>query len=82
MIKPTLHHVNLKTTRLQEMIDWYGVVVGATVNLQSNNIAFISNDRTHHRIALLAVRGCGMIRRNSCIRGFTIPPSNTTPSMT
>jgi hypothetical protein len=25
MIKPTFHHVNLKTTRLQEMIDWYGV---------------------------------------------------------
>jgi catechol 2,3-dioxygenase len=57
MIKPTFHHVNLKTTRLQEMIDWYGVVVGATVNLQSDNIAFISNDRTHHRIALLAVPG-------------------------
>jgi catechol-2,3-dioxygenase len=54
MIKPTFHHVNLKTTRLQEMIDWYGVVIGATVNLQSNYIAFISNDRTHHRIALLA----------------------------
>jgi catechol-2,3-dioxygenase len=57
MIKPTFHHVNLKTTRLQQMIDWYGVVVGATVNLQSNNIAFISNDRTHHRIAFLAVPG-------------------------
>ena len=49
--------MNLKTTRLQEMIDWYVVVVVATVNIQSNNIAFISNDRTHHRIALLAVPG-------------------------
>ena len=57
MIKPTLHHVNLKTTRMQEMIDWYGVVVGATVNCQSPHIAFISNDRTHHRIALLAIPG-------------------------
>jgi catechol 2,3-dioxygenase len=57
MIKPTFHHVNLKTTRLQEMIDWYGVVVGTTVNLQCNYIAFISNDRTHHRIALLALPG-------------------------
>ena len=57
MIKPAFHHVNLKTTRLQEMIDWYGVVVGTTVNSQSNNIAFISNDRTHHRIALLAIPG-------------------------
>jgi hypothetical protein len=57
IIKPTLHHVNLKTTRLKEMIDWYGMVLGTTVNLQSNYIAFISNDRTHHRIALLAVPG-------------------------
>lgn len=57
MIKPTFHHVNLKTTRLHEMIDWYGVVVGATVNSQSKIIAFISNDRTHHRIALLAIPG-------------------------
>jgi catechol 2,3-dioxygenase len=57
MIKPAFHHVNLKTTRLQEMIDWYGVVFGTTVNSQSHNIAFISNDRAHHRIALLAVPG-------------------------
>jgi hypothetical protein len=26
--KPAFHHVNLKTTRLQEMIDWYGTVAG------------------------------------------------------
>ena len=25
---PVLHHVNLKTTRMQEMIDWYARVVG------------------------------------------------------
>jgi catechol-2,3-dioxygenase len=24
----TFHHVNLKTTRLREMIEWYGTVVG------------------------------------------------------
>ena len=27
MIHPTFHHLNLKTTRLQEMIDWYALVV-------------------------------------------------------
>jgi catechol 2,3-dioxygenase len=27
-IRPKFHHVNLKTTRLQEMIDWYATVVG------------------------------------------------------
>jgi hypothetical protein len=34
VIKPTMHHVNLKTTKLQEMIDWYGLVIGAKVNFQ------------------------------------------------
>ena len=29
-----MHHVNLKTIRLQEMIDWYGTVVGMTPNHQ------------------------------------------------
>jgi catechol 2,3-dioxygenase len=32
--QPVLHHVNLKTTRLQEMIDWYGTVVGSKPNFQ------------------------------------------------
>jgi hypothetical protein len=29
---PTLHHVTLKTTRLEEMIDWYATVVGSKAN--------------------------------------------------
>ena len=32
---PKFHHVNLKTTRLQEMIDWYAVVVGTEVLFQN-----------------------------------------------
>ena len=31
-VRPTLHHINLKTPRLQEMIEWYGIVVGMTSN--------------------------------------------------
>ena len=57
VIKPTMHHVNLKTTRLQEMIDWYAVVVGAKVNHQGPGGAWLSNDRANHRIALLAWPG-------------------------
>jgi catechol 2,3-dioxygenase len=57
MIGPTLHHVTLKTTRLQEMIDWYAVVIGAEVNFHSAIVAFMSNDRANHRIAFLAVPG-------------------------
>ena len=34
VIHPRFHHVNLKTTRLQEMIDWYSVLVGAEVIFQ------------------------------------------------
>lgn len=57
MIKPAFHHANLKTTRLQEMMDWYGVVVGAKFNFQSVNIALMSNDRANVRIAFLAFPG-------------------------
>ena len=31
VIHPKLHHVNFKTTRLEEMIDWYGVLLGTEV---------------------------------------------------
>jgi len=57
VIRPTLHHINIKTTRLQEMIDWYGVVVGARVNFQFPHGAFLTNDAASHRIAMLAVPG-------------------------
>lgn len=52
-----MHHVNLKTNRLKEMIEWYALVVGTKVNFQFPGGAFISNDRANHRIALLAVPG-------------------------
>jgi catechol 2,3-dioxygenase len=51
--QPALHHVNLKTTRLQEMIDWYGTVVGSKPNFQFPGGAWLSNDGANHRIALL-----------------------------
>jgi catechol-2,3-dioxygenase len=52
--QPRFHHVNLKTTRLQEMIDWYGAVVGTEVVFQDDTGAWMSNDDANHRIALLA----------------------------
>jgi catechol 2,3-dioxygenase len=51
---PVLHHINLKTTRLQEMIDWYGTVVGTTPTFQFPVGAWLSNDGANHRIALLS----------------------------
>jgi catechol-2,3-dioxygenase len=57
MIRPKLHHVTLKTTRLDEMIEWYSLVTGARVNFRDNNAAWTTNDAANHRIAFLAVPG-------------------------
>jgi catechol 2,3-dioxygenase len=51
---PVLHHVTLKTVRVQEMIDWYSTVVGMTVNHHSQFGAWLTNDAANHRVALLA----------------------------
>ncbi|MGH7911208.1 MAG: VOC family protein, partial [Candidatus Dormibacteraceae bacterium] len=53
VLAPTLHHVNLKTVRLQEVIDWYAKVVGMRVHYQFAGGAWLSTDAAHHRLALL-----------------------------
>ena len=50
---PTLHHVNLKTTRLAEMIEWYGIVLGMDVVHVHERGAFLTNDDASHRLAFL-----------------------------
>jgi catechol 2,3-dioxygenase len=57
MIRPAFHHVNLKTTRLQAMIDWYTAVVGMTVTHRAPVGAWLTNDAANHRLALLALPG-------------------------
>ncbi len=51
--RPTLHHINLKTLRLQEMIDWYATVLGMEVQYLFPGGAWLTNDGANHRIALL-----------------------------
>lgn len=53
-IHPKFHHVNLKTTQLQEMIDFYRTLVGAEIIHQFEGGAWLTNDAANHRIALLA----------------------------
>ncbi len=55
VVRPTLHHVNLKTKRLQEMVDWYGIVVGMKPTFQYPNGAWLTNDAANHRLALVTV---------------------------
>ncbi len=49
---PIFHHALLKTSRMQEMIDWYAVVVGIEPVFQAPGIAFLSNDGANHRISM------------------------------
>ena len=53
IVRPILHHFNLKTSRLQEMIEWYGTVVGLTSNYTFPGGAWLTNDEANHRLALL-----------------------------
>lgn len=55
--KAVLHHVNFKTVRMQQMIEWYGIVIGTTVTFQYPGGAWLTNDSANHRIALLTVPG-------------------------
>ncbi|MFC7400600.1 VOC family protein [Chelatococcus sp. GCM10030263] len=51
--RPVLHHVTFRTGRLQEMIDWYGNLVGVRPLFQFEGGAWLTNDAANHRIAFL-----------------------------
>ena len=57
VIKPALHHVTFKTTRLDEMMAWYGTVLGGTINFKNDHNAWMTNDEANHRFAFLSVPG-------------------------
>jgi catechol 2,3-dioxygenase len=56
-IRPTLHHVNLKTTRPDAMIDFYKTVLGVEVVFRNHFVAFTSTDDAHHRIVFITLEG-------------------------
>jgi catechol 2,3-dioxygenase len=58
-IRPTLHHLTMKTSRLDKMIEWYGLVLGAQVQFRNEVAAWISNDEANHRIAFLTMPAIG-----------------------
>jgi catechol 2,3-dioxygenase len=57
--KPVLHHANLKTTRMAEMIDWYGTVVGMEPAHVADGGAWLTNDGANHRLALMTTTALG-----------------------
>src|SRR6516225_6168296 len=57
VIKPALHHVTFKTSRLDEMMAWYGTVFGGTINFKNDHNGWMTNDEANHRFAFLSVPG-------------------------
>lgn len=57
VIKPALHHATMRTSHLDEMIAWYGRVIGARVTFRNEHAAWTTNDEANHRVAFLAVPG-------------------------
>jgi catechol-2,3-dioxygenase len=57
-IAPTrLAHVVRRTSRLDEMVEWYCKVLEAEVVLANDLLAFLTYDEEHHRIAIAAIPG-------------------------
>jgi catechol-2,3-dioxygenase len=54
VIAPSLHHVFLKTTRYEQMREWYATAAGfrPTFVFADGNSAFLTNDDANHRIVL------------------------------
>lgn len=50
-----LAHVVFKTPRLQQMSDWYTLVLDGMVVFADKRIAFITYDHEHHRVALIKI---------------------------
>lgn len=50
-----LAHIALRTNQLSALVDWYGKVLGTHVAYGAHNIAFLTYDDEHHRLALLAM---------------------------
>src|SRR5262249_13116282 len=52
-----LAHIVRRTSRLDAMVDWYRVVLGAEVVHSDGILAFLSYDDEHHRLAIAGIPG-------------------------
>ena len=72
-----------QASRLDDMIRWYALVIGAQVNFRDQVAAWMTNDAANHRIAFLAVPGLGDdADKTQHSRGCTIAHSSTTGLLT
>ncbi|WP_174278789.1 VOC family protein [Sphingomonas bacterium] len=52
-----LAHVVLRTSRFDEMVAWYKLVLNSHAAFESEHIAFLAYDDEHHRVALIHIPG-------------------------
>lgn len=58
IVSPTrLAHVVLRTSQMTAMMDWYMQALNAKIAFANDEIAFISYDEEHHRIAFINIPG-------------------------
>lgn len=57
IIAPTFHHTTFTTLRLDEMVNWYALVVGLHPVFHNVSAAWLTNDKANHRIAFLSPPG-------------------------
>lgn len=50
-------HAVLRTSKYQEMIDWYSTVLNARIVFRNDILCFLSFDEEHHRLAIANVPG-------------------------
>ncbi|KAI2622421.1 Glyoxalase/Bleomycin resistance protein/Dihydroxybiphenyl dioxygenase [Hypoxylon sp. NC1633] len=60
-----LAHVVLRTPKFKPMVAFYKAFLGAEAVIETDEIAFLTYDDEHHRVALLSVPGCVDKVRNS-----------------
>jgi catechol 2,3-dioxygenase len=72
ILKPSLHHVTIKTSRLDEMVAWYALVVGAQVQFKDKVAAWMTNDGANHRLGFLAVPGLEDGAKNTSHRNASL----------
>lgn len=56
-------HIVMKSTRTEEMVAWYKVVMGARIVFKNAQLTFLTWDNEHHRLAIIRMPGVFRIFR-------------------
>jgi catechol-2,3-dioxygenase len=60
VISPSkLAHIVLRTSKFEEMVEFYKTFLGATTTYENAFLSFLTYDDEHHRIAIVSIPGTG-----------------------